>query len=197
MTTTSEAFEVLSHVALAHPRTAPRVDDLEAAYGTATIWAELFSRHNLSKAELIAAVDKRAESEHVAPEAAEIIKVAREIRRDRAERETREDLEARQAQRDSRAIAGRYQPHDAAGWQYGCPTYDTSEEEREGHRTELEARVAQLRAQRPELTAAQAEQTIRDRDRAYAEKLLANIGRHDVAAYVGGFVGRSVPAGDR
>ena len=72
--------------------------------------------HVLTRDELIAAVSKRAESEECAPEAAEIIKVARETRRDRAERETREELDARQSP-NPRAVQGRYQRDDPAGWQ--------------------------------------------------------------------------------
>lgn len=187
MTTTADALDVIQHIALTHPRTAPRPDDLEATYTTATIWAELFSRHNLGRAELIAAVNRRAETEDVAPEAAEIIKVAREIRRDHAERETRQELEARYESSSSKAIQGRYQRDDAAGWQYGCPGYGTDEVEREGHRIELETRVAHLRAKRPELSAAQAEQAIRERDREYAAKLLTNIKRVGLAAVPTGF----------
>lgn len=103
MTTTSEAFEVMGMVAACHPRTAPRLDDEEAAMAIASVWAELFSVHNLDVADLKAAVVKRsAEGADSAPEPAEIIKVAREIRRERAERETREQLDAREAERDAR-----------------------------------------------------------------------------------------------
>jgi hypothetical protein len=193
MTSTAETLDVIQHIASVHPRTAPRVDDLEATYTTATIWAELFSRHHLGRDELIAAVSKRAESEECAPEAAEIIKVARETRRDRAERETREELDARQSP-NPRAVQGRYQRDDPAGWQYGCPTYDTSDEERAGHRIELENRVADLRKKHPELTTSQAEQAIRERDRDYAETLLTNIKRNGLAALVGGF--RNINEGD-
>jgi len=194
MTSTAETLDVIQHIASVHPRTAPRVDDLEATYTTATIWAELFSRHHLGRDELIAAVNRRAESDVVAPEAAEIIQVARETRRDKAERETRQEMEARQSARTPRAIHGRYQRDDPAGWQYGCATADSSDEERAGHRIELENRVADLRKKHPELTTSQAEQAIRERDRDYAETLLTNIKRNGLAAHVGGF--RNINEGD-
>ena len=47
--------------------------------------------------------------------------------------------------------------------------------------------MADLRKKNPELTAAQAEQAIRERDRDYAETLLTNIKQNGLAALVGGF----------
>lgn len=87
MTTRSEALKVMTVVAACHHRTAPRMDDPDVARATADIWAELFSRYNLALPDLIAAVKQRALKHPEAPEPAEIIAVAREIRRDRAERE--------------------------------------------------------------------------------------------------------------
>jgi hypothetical protein len=83
MTTTADALEVLTIVSLAHRRTAPRIDDREAALATATIWAELFSAHNLTLPDLLAGVKLRAQHEADAPEPAEIIEFARKVRRDR------------------------------------------------------------------------------------------------------------------
>lgn len=103
MTTTSEALQIMGVVAACHQRTAPRLDDEEAAMAIASVWAELFSVHNLDVADLKAAVVKRsAAGADSAPEPAEIITVAREIRRERAERETRAQLDAREAERDAR-----------------------------------------------------------------------------------------------
>ncbi len=87
MTTISEAIEVMGIVAACHHRTAPRLDDREAIMITAKIWAELFNTHNLEFPDLKAAVMKRAAGGATdAPEPAEIITVARAIRRDRDER---------------------------------------------------------------------------------------------------------------
>lgn len=84
MTTLADALEVMTIVAACHHRTAPRMDDREATLATAGVWAELFSSHRLELADLIAAVKKRAASGHAdAPEPAEIITFAREIRRQR------------------------------------------------------------------------------------------------------------------
>ena len=96
MTTISEAIEVMGVVAACHHRTAPRMDDREVVMVTAGIWAELFEVYKLSKDDLVAAVKKRARSAADAPEPAEIITVAREIRRERAERETNEERQARE-----------------------------------------------------------------------------------------------------
>lgn len=62
---------------------------------------------------------------------------------------------------------------DPAGWEYGVPNYATRDDEREGYRIEIAARIALKRKERPELTEAQAYRLIRERDRAFAEKLLA------------------------
>lgn len=106
MTTVSEAIEVMGVVAACHHRTAPRMDDREVVLVTAEIWAELFEVYNLSKDDLIAAVKKRARGAADAPEPAEIIAVAREIRRERAERETTAERHKREAAIDAKA-AGR------------------------------------------------------------------------------------------
>lgn len=103
MTTTSEAIEVMGVVAACHHRTAPRMDDREAVIVTAKIWADLFSVHNLELADLKAAVMKRATSCPDAPEPAEIITVAREIRRDRSDRESKSEREARESAIDAKA----------------------------------------------------------------------------------------------
>jgi len=103
MTTISEAIEIMGIVAACHHRTAPRMDDREAVLVTAEIWAELFEVYSLSKDDLVAAVKKRARGEADAPEPAEIIAVAREIRRERAERETTEQRQIREAAIDAKA----------------------------------------------------------------------------------------------
>lgn len=83
MTTRADAFEVLALVQILHRRTAPRPDDREAFEATATLWAELFSAHNLGPRDLLAGVKLRAQSFADAPEASEIIEFARKVRRDR------------------------------------------------------------------------------------------------------------------
>lgn len=103
MTTVSEAIEVMGVVAACHHRTAPRMDDREAVLVTANIWAELFSVYGLDVDILKDAVKKRATTSADAPEPAEIIAVAREIRRDRAERESTADRHAREALIDAKA----------------------------------------------------------------------------------------------
>lgn len=104
-TTPADAMQVLLIVQACHRRTAPRMDDEQAARATATIWAELFNTYQLELPDLIAAVKKRAATHADAPEPAEIISVAREIRRDRAERESTEARRHREDRRD-RQLAG-------------------------------------------------------------------------------------------
>ena len=101
MASTADALEVMTLVAACHHRTAPRMDDRQAARATARVWAELFSAYRLELPDLLAAVKKRALSHPDAPEPAEIISFAREIRRDRAERETDAERQAREDQRDA------------------------------------------------------------------------------------------------
>ncbi|GAB4998387.1 hypothetical protein MAHJHV65_43500 [Mycobacterium avium subsp. hominissuis] len=101
MTTTADALEVMTIVAACHHRTAPRMDDEQAALATARVWAELFTAYKLDLPDLVAAVKKRALAHPEAPEPAEIIAFAREIRRDRAERETAAQREAREDRRDA------------------------------------------------------------------------------------------------
>ena len=83
MITTSDAMQVMLVVQACHRRTAPRMDDRQATIATAAIWAELFNAYRLELRDLTAAVKRRALSEADAPEPAEIIRVAREIRRER------------------------------------------------------------------------------------------------------------------
>lgn len=82
MISTADALELMAVVAACHPRTAPRVDDREAAIATATIWVELLDEYDFTKPELIAAVKTRAKSCSDAPEVADIIRVARLTRND-------------------------------------------------------------------------------------------------------------------
>lgn len=87
MTSTADALEVMTVIVACHHRTAPRMDDREATLATAKIWSELFSEYRLQLPDLIAAVKKRALTQADAPEPAEIIHFAREIRRDRDARQ--------------------------------------------------------------------------------------------------------------
>jgi hypothetical protein len=101
MSNTADALEVMAVVAACHHRTAPRMDDEQATLATALIWAELFAAYQLKLPDLIAAVKKRALSHAEAPEPAEIIQFARDIRRERAERESDAEREARQDRQDA------------------------------------------------------------------------------------------------
>lgn len=80
MITTADALEVMGVVAACHHRTAPRIDDREAALVTAEIWRDLFNDWRLDLPLLIKAVKTRASRHADAPEPAEIITYAREIR---------------------------------------------------------------------------------------------------------------------
>lgn len=102
MTSRADAIEVMTIVAACHRRTAPRMDDEQATLATASVWAELFSQYQLELQDLVAAVKKRALAAAEAPEPAEIIAFAREIRRDRTERESDAERDARQARHDRR-----------------------------------------------------------------------------------------------
>lgn len=83
MITTADALDVMTVVVACHRRTAPRMDDEQAALATAAIWAELFNEYRLGVADLTKAVKKRALTHADAPEPADIISFAREIRRER------------------------------------------------------------------------------------------------------------------
>lgn len=101
MTTTAQALEVMTIVAACHHRTAPRMDDEQATLATALIWAELFSVYKLELQDLINAVKKRALTHADAPEPAEIIAFARDIRTERTQREPEEVRRAREERRDA------------------------------------------------------------------------------------------------
>lgn len=102
MTTTAEALEVMAMVAVCHHRTAPRMDDPQAAIVKATVWAELFTDpYQLELPDLIAGVKKRAQSHADAPEPAEIIEAARGIRLERRQRQEPEEREAIEDARDA------------------------------------------------------------------------------------------------
>lgn len=103
--TPADAMQVLLTIQACHRRTAPRMDDEQAARVTATIWAELFNTFQLDLPDLIAAVKKRAARYADAPEPAEIIGFAREIRRDRAERESAVARQQREDRQDVQLIA--------------------------------------------------------------------------------------------
>lgn len=122
MTTLADALEVMTIVAACHHRTAPRMDDHEATLATAGVWAELFTVHGLALSDLIAAVKTRAASFPDAPEPAEVIHFAREIRRKRdaeagptpeyearceSKAEDRDELAANRQQRQGAPIAER------------------------------------------------------------------------------------------
>lgn len=99
--TRADVLEVMTVVVACHHRTAPRMDDPDATLATASVWAELFNTYRLDKPDLVAAVKKRALGHPDAPEPAEIIAYAREIRRDRAERESEAERREREDQRDT------------------------------------------------------------------------------------------------
>ena len=107
MTTASEAMQVMLVVQACHHRTAPRMDDEEVVRVTATIWAELFSRYNFELPDLIAGVKQRALGQAEAPEPAEIITAAREIRSKRCQDESAAEREAREDRQDAALEANR------------------------------------------------------------------------------------------
>jgi hypothetical protein len=84
MTSTADALEIMTIVAACHHRTAPRTDDHQAALATATIWAELIHPYQLAQTDLLEAVKRRARFHTEAPEPADIIQIARQIRSERA-----------------------------------------------------------------------------------------------------------------
>lgn len=101
MTTRADALEVMTLVIACHHRTAPRMDDPEVTLATAQVWADLFDEYKLELPDLQAAVKKRALSHAEAPEPAEVIAFARDIRRERAERESDAERQAREDHRDA------------------------------------------------------------------------------------------------
>jgi hypothetical protein len=107
MTTRQDALKVMAVVAACHHRTAPRMDDVDVARATADVWADLFAAYRLELADLIAGVKKRALRVAEAPEPAEIIKFAREIRQERMSREdaSRELRGAREDTQDRQLMA--------------------------------------------------------------------------------------------
>jgi hypothetical protein len=106
--TTADALEILALVAACHHRTAPRLDDREAALALATVWADLFNELRLDKPDVVAAVKKRALTHAEAPEPADIITLARKIRCDRLDREDEQTRQAREDAYDA-ALAARNQ----------------------------------------------------------------------------------------
>jgi hypothetical protein len=104
MITTSDALELMGVVAACHYRTAPRLDDREAALVTADIWKDLFNEYRLEMPDLVRAVKKRATKFPDAPEPAEIIEIARHIRQDRSDRESAAQRAVREAACDAKAL---------------------------------------------------------------------------------------------
>lgn len=78
----ADASEIIAVITACHHRTAPRMDDAEAARVTATVWSDLLSGYDLTCAEYIAAVKSRAKACPDAPEPADLIRVARANRQD-------------------------------------------------------------------------------------------------------------------
>ena len=104
MISTADALEIMTVVAACHHRTAQRLDDREAALATANIWRDLFNEWRLELPDLVAAVKKRAARVPEAPEPAEIITYAREIRRDRTDRESDAERDARAARQELKVM---------------------------------------------------------------------------------------------
>jgi hypothetical protein len=80
MITPADALEVMAVVAACHHRTAPRMDDPEAALVIAKHWSELLDGYDFTVPELVKAVKVRAKVCPEAPEAADIIRNARQAR---------------------------------------------------------------------------------------------------------------------
>jgi hypothetical protein len=119
MTTPADVLEIMTIVAACHHRTAPRMDDHDATRATAAIWADLFNVYELELPDLIAAVKKRALSHADAPEPAEIIQFAREIRHDRAQRESDAERRAREDRLDAQLDGRNRKRIDAIGARIG------------------------------------------------------------------------------
>lgn len=96
MITVADTLEIMAVIAACHHRTAPRLDDREAALVTARIWTRLFDGQNFTSAELIDAVEKRAKVLPDAPEPADVLRVARSTRNENYDRESDEQRQARQ-----------------------------------------------------------------------------------------------------
>lgn len=80
MITPADALEVMAVVAACHHRTAPRMDDPQAALVIANHWSELLDGYDFTVPELVKAVKARAKICPEAPEAADIIRGARQAR---------------------------------------------------------------------------------------------------------------------
>lgn len=96
MISTADVIELMALVSACHARTAPRMDDREVVLATASVWSELFNEHRFELPDLVAAVKQRARLISEAPEPADIIRVARQIRAERNQREELTELAARQ-----------------------------------------------------------------------------------------------------
>ena len=101
MITRADALDVMTLIQACHRRTAPRMDDREVTLATADVWARLFNAYRLKLPDLLEAVEKRARTNADAPEPAEIITFARDIRRDRGERMSTEERQALEDRRDA------------------------------------------------------------------------------------------------
>lgn len=87
-TQVQNAGKVLQHITFCHRRTAIRPANDTEAQAIAVVWAGLFATHNLDLPDLLAGVERRVHEGAIdAPEPAEVIRYARQIRRERAERE--------------------------------------------------------------------------------------------------------------
>lgn len=93
MITRADTLALIALIAARHRRTAPRIDDDDEADFIADQWAEMFNDYRLHPDDLTEAVKQRSLTHPDAPEPAEIIHWAREIRRDRANRADPDDRE--------------------------------------------------------------------------------------------------------
>jgi hypothetical protein len=83
------------------------------------------------------------------------------------------------------APRGTYLARDPAGWLYGG-TDPLNPNHRADMRTELDARIRGYQSQHPDTSRAAAEHAIRTADRQRAERFLARLKRHGLAALVAG-----------
>lgn len=103
--TTADALKVMALISVHHRRTAPRMDDREVALMTATEWADQFNAYKLTLDDLLNGIRLRARTNVEAPETAEIIAAARDIRRDRMDRESIAERQAREDAWDAEIMA--------------------------------------------------------------------------------------------
>lgn len=86
--TPADASEIIAVITACHHRSAPRMDDPAAARATVNVWSELLGGYGFTCTDYVAAVKERARMSTDAPEPADLIRVARNMRNDLLNRGT-------------------------------------------------------------------------------------------------------------